>query len=62
MGTILEMLFQFILVFPGAFFRWILSGRRRKYSDYLDSSPDVNVLVSILVFASLYAMAKWIFP
>lgn len=61
MGTILEILFQFILVFPGAFIRWILGGRKRKFSDYLDSSPDVNVLVAILSFALLYLIIKWVF-
>jgi hypothetical protein len=61
LGTIFEILFQFVLIFPGAFFRWIIAGRRRKYSDYLDSSPEINILVSILVFAFLIAMLKWIF-
>lgn len=54
MESVFEFIFQIILIFPGAFFRWIIGGFRKKYSYYLDASPDLNVLVSIIIFVLIY--------
>lgn len=59
MGALLEFIFQFALVFPGAFFRWLLGGCKKKYSDYLDASPEVNVLVAIIFFALIAFVITW---
>ena len=58
--AILGFLFESILVFPGAFFRWILNGRRKKYSEYLDSAPEVNALTAVIGFALLFLLVKFL--
>ena len=60
MDALLTFLFEFILVFPGAFFRWILNGCRKKYSNFLDDAPEVNVLAAIIGFGLLFLLVKFL--
>jgi hypothetical protein len=61
MGWILEFLFEYVLIFPGAFFRWVFFGMKRPFSHYLDASPEVNTIVAVAVFALIFVGLKTIF-
>jgi hypothetical protein len=49
---IFEVIFQIVLVFPGAFVRWVFGGFKRTYRDVLiQDGFEINSFVGILVLA-----------
>ena len=46
MEIIFEAIFNFLMIFPGAFIRWVFSGFKRKYIYYVDNGTYVNVFIS----------------
>jgi hypothetical protein len=53
MGWLLEFIFEYLLGFPGAFFRWLFFGMKKPFGYYLGASPEINTLVAIVVFAGV---------
>lgn len=58
MELLVEILFNFLLIFPGAFIRWMFGGFKKKYSYYIDNGTYVNVFVSGLALAVIVLLLK----
>ncbi len=58
--VIIEILLEFTLIFPGAFFRWAIFGFKGKYSDYLEAPPGVNIIVATIFFLLIGLTIKFI--
>jgi len=60
MEEVFQIIFEFIAVailqYPGAFIRWILSGKKRKFEDLLKEDSWTNAGVSIAVFLLFFAI------
>jgi len=62
MEVIFEVLVNIILVFPGAFFRWLLNGFKNSYSFYLNKDGSINSVFGaffIIVLGLLYAVFRY---
>jgi hypothetical protein len=53
-----ETIFNFLMIFPGAFIRWMFGGFKKKYSYYIDNGTYVNVFVSGLALTVIVLLLK----
>lgn len=49
MEAIFEALIYFVLVFPGAFIRWLFLGKKKSFKEVLADEVYWNVTIGILV-------------
>jgi hypothetical protein len=59
-AMIFEVIFTFILSHPGAYIRYLLSGKKKPFTYYL-TNWVLNVLISICLFLILYFIFYRIF-
>lgn len=52
MDVLYEAFVEFLLIYPGAFIRWIIF-RRRSFKSYLRDSVSHNVMTAVIFFISI---------
>ncbi|WP_417357645.1 hypothetical protein [Flavobacterium sp.] len=57
MDFVLEIVFEFIgellLIYPGAFLRWLFFGRKQKIDSYLQKGNGYNFIISFCLIVGL---------
>ena len=60
MELLLEFILKFVLVFPGAFIRWMFKGFKGDYLSQLEHNSDYNVLISVIFIGGIILLIKYL--
>lgn len=57
---IAEIILSYVLNIPGAFIRWLFTGRKRSFPEVLDDEGYQNKLIGLIILLLCIVLTIWI--